>query len=395
MHVLHVINQMTAHGGAEVSLREMLLGLQQAGVACTLQPLKDGTSEAAVERLSSAGVRVLPPIGSAGASAVPRLLRVLRDERPDVLHTSLFEADLWGRLAAVVTRTPVVVSLVNTQYDASAYEAAASPRRLRVVQAVDGFMARHLTTALHAISESAATAAVSALAVSRARVVVVPRSRPLPSEATRTRLSKAAARERAGLPPEVPMILNVARQEPQKGQEQLVSAFARLSERHPDVLLVIAGRPGAATPRLEALIAKFGLQARVLRLGARTDVPDLLTSADVFAFSSRWEGLGGSLLEAMAHRVPIVAFDIPPVRETTGGHAVLLPLDDVEGFAEAMRHVLEEPTTHDDDVDRARRRVEEQYSPSQVVLRMAELYSRVAATGRTRLDSSPPSRDLG
>ena len=85
-------------------------------------------------------------------------------------------------------------------------------------------------------------------------------------------------------------------------------------------------------------------------LGARTDVPDLITAADVVVIPSRVEGLPGAVLEAMALERPVIASDIPMVREAIGDDAyALVAVDDVAGFAAAIDRALDDP-------ERARRR---------------------------------------
>ena len=388
--VLHVINQVTSHGGAEVSLNQMLARLQSLGIQNTLVGLKSGGDPAAVHALNAAGVRVLDPLGTTGPGAVAALVATIRRERPSVVHTSLFEADLWGRLASALTRTPVVVSLVNTQYNAAAYQSAPSPRRLRLVQAVDGLLARRLTSRLHAITETAADAAVQSLGVSRERITVVPRGRPLPSTVERNEVTRASARRRTRLPADARIVLNVGRMETQKGQVRLLHAFAQVRPLVSDAVLVIAGRRGNATAAIEASIEELSLSGHVLLLGARPDVSDLLQAADVFAFSSRWEGLGGSVLEAMAHQVPIVAYDIPAVREVTAAHARLVPMDDVVGLARGLIEVLRDPTMMSVLVANAFERVSRVYDPDAVATQMADLY-RGAVEGSRKGRGNPSS----
>lgn len=379
LRVLHVINQVVGHGGAEVSLNQMLVHLQALGVQNLLVGLKDERDSDVVAELESAGVRVLPPLATMGPAAVGRLARVIRRERPSLVHTSLFHSDLWGRLAAKATRTPVVTSIVNTQYDEAAYQAALSPRRLRIVQGVDGLLARRFTTALHAISETTADAAAESLGVPRSAFHVVRRGRPLPVEDARTPEARSTARARAGLPGEGRMILNIGRCEPQKGHVDLLAAFALVRTSVPDAFLVIAGRPGTASPDVDHLVRRLDLRDRVLLLGARSDVPDLLAAADVFAFASRWEGLGGAVLEAMAHRVPVVAFDIPAVREASGGMAALVPPGDTDAMADALCRALLQDDREDGETASARF-VAARHDPLAVAAEMSALYRLVAGS---------------
>ena len=216
--------------------------------------------------------------------------------------------------------------------------------RRRLMWSFDGWTARHLTSELHAITEAAKASAVRGLRVSPDRVTVVFRSR----EQTRLGLAsterRQSVRQALGLE-DAECLLNVARQEPQKGQLDLVDAFARIAQSCPRAVLLIAGNRGASTPLLDARIRALGLDRRVQLLGHRDDVGDLLVAADVFAFPSIFEGLGAALIEAMALGLPIVASDLPAVREVTGDGevALLVPPGDPEALAAALQQILGRP----------------------------------------------------
>src|SRR5205823_1865576 len=104
-------------------------------------------------------------------------------------------------------------------------------------------------------------------------------------------------------------------QERQKAQWALLEAVPRLVERQPDVVVLVAGREGNATSELALRMRDPIVRAHVRVLGHRADVPDLLAASDVFAFPSIFEGLGGSVIEAMALGLPIVASDLSALRE--------------------------------------------------------------------------------
>jgi glycosyltransferase involved in cell wall biosynthesis len=141
------------------------------------------------------------------------------------------------------------------------------------------------------------------------------------------------------------VVLAAARHEPQKGLDTLIQAVPHVLGRLPAVRFLIAGRAGTQTRRLNTLADDLGVGDAVAFLGARTDIYDLLCAADVFAFPSRWEGMPGAVLEAMALEAPIVASDVPPVREavTDGVSARLVPVDQPGALAEAIVATLVDP----------------------------------------------------
>ena len=160
--------------------------------------------------------------------------RLLADGRFDVLHTTLFEADVLGRVAAAGRPVKVISSYVNTAYDLGRdRNPAVAAWKLRAVQEVDGFTARHLMDLAHANSESVKASIVRHLRIPPERVRVVLRSRstdrvPGPDPARR-----AEVRASLGLAADAPVLVTVGRNEPQKNQESLVRAMVDVAARAP------------------------------------------------------------------------------------------------------------------------------------------------------------------
>jgi len=111
----------------------------------------------------------------------------------------------------------------------------------------------------------------------------------------------------------------------------------------PEAHLVLVGKEGTAESDVRAAVDRLGLADAVTITGYSTRVTDYLAHAHVFAFPSVMEGLGTSVIEAMACGVPVVAFDIPPVREATvgGEYGTLIPVGDVDALAAALANYVE------------------------------------------------------
>jgi glycosyltransferase involved in cell wall biosynthesis len=138
----------------------------------------------------------------------------------------------------------------------------------------------------------------------------------------------------------------------------------------------VAGRDGRHSEQLRALSEDLGLEGRVRLLGARDDVADLLVAADVFAFPSRWEGAGGAMLEAMALRCPVVATDLPTLREAAGDTAVYCPVGDPSALAHALASALSDPARTAERARRAEALFDEKYSMAAVTRGMLDFYER-------------------
>ena len=381
--VLFVINGLGT-GGAERSLAELLPHLQandiDVAVAC-LFARGEGVED--VVRSSGVEVEVLPNAHALGR--IVALRRLIRSWRPAVVHTTIFQSDVAGRVAAAGTGASLLTSLVNTPYDAVRLRDE-NVRRLglRATRWVDGWTARNLSTHFHAVSDTVKRASVEALRVPSSRITVIPRGRNPKRLGVPSLARRLATRRSLGLAPEDEVVVAIGRQEFQKGHRYLLDAVRSLRASRPRLRIIVAGRQGNASTELEGMHRALNLGATVQFIGHREDVPSLLAAADVFAFPSLYEGFGGSLIEAMALGVPIVASDVPAIREVVdeGRNALLVPRADPNALAQGMVDLLDDPARREAFGRWSRERFQQHYTLDRIVPRMVELYRWLAAARR-------------
>lgn len=374
--LLYVINRL-GKAGAERSLAAMAPHYVSAGIDLQIAFLSDERSMPAP--FEQAGASVFSLAGSGGRlGQFHRLRELVGTQHPDLIHTTLFESDLVGRCTGVTTRVPVVTSLVNVAYGPEQFANPDLRRwKLHAAQLADAVSAR-VVRRFHAITVHVADVMARRLRVRRDRIDVIPRGRDARTMGLRTAERRTRARTMLGIAPSDRLVVAAARHEYQKGLDVLLEAFAQVVRKLPAARLVIAGRQGSQTAALTAAIDRFGLGQATSILGVRDDVPDILCAADVFAFPSRWEGLGSVLLEAMALEAPIVASDLGAVREVVDseGAAVLVPPDDATTLAAAIERVLEEPGEAEARATAARQRFLEHFTVERVVDGMLAFYGR-------------------
>lgn len=381
MRVLTVIDSLDPSGGAERSLAAMAPALIAGGVELHVAYLRERPRSIAAT-LRAAGAQTHALTGSGGrAGDTARAARLVRAVRPDLVHTTLFEADQAGRVGARLARRPVVSSLVNVAYGR---EQASTPDvpawKLRAARATDALTAR-LVVRFHAITAHVADVMAERLRVPRDRIDVVYRGRDPEALGRRTAARRDAMRRRLGLGADEPVVVAIGREEWQKGHDALVDATARLQARGIAATVLIAGRAGAQSEPLRERVERARLASHVRVLGYRDDVADLLCAADVFAFPSRWEGLGSTLLEAMALETPIVASDLPAVREVLGPEqARLVPPAEPDALADALAATLAAPDDARRRADAARRRFLDEFTVDAAARGMRAFYERALGT---------------
>jgi glycosyltransferase involved in cell wall biosynthesis len=379
MKLFYVINGL-GPGGAERSLADLLPFYRRAGIDPTVICLRHREHGMEGEvRIGGSELRFLRGGGILGNAR--ELRKLIRRDRPDLVHTTIFEADIVGRLAAAGLGVPVLTSLVNTSYDpVRLKDPNIRPSRLTATRLVDGWTARHLTTHFHAITQAVKDSAVESLGIRASRVTVVERGRERHRLGHPGAQRRAAARAALGLGPGDEVLVTVGRQEFQKGQRHLLEAFAAIAQSRPRLVLLIVGREGHATAELRQVHQESGLGERVRFLGYRSDVAEMLAAADLFVFPSLYEGLGGALIEAMALGLPIVASDIPALREVVeeGNNAMLVPPGDPRALADALRRMLDDPARAATFGERSLRIFEDRFTIERSAERMIRLCHEVA-----------------
>jgi glycosyltransferase involved in cell wall biosynthesis len=381
LRVLHVIDSLGA-GGAERSLAEMLPHFDEAGVSSTVVCLKH--QQPGIEddvRTAGHDVRILE--SRRYVTRALELRRVLGTVAPDLIHTTLYAATIVGRLAALAKPPVVLTSLVNTPYEAVR---GGDPRwgnvAGRAVQLVDGFTARHLGDHFHAITPAVKAAAVRDLRLPAQRITVVERGRDTARLGEPSPARRHAARVALGFSDADEVVVSVGRQEFQKGHEHLLAAVPELLARRPGAIVLIAGKSGQSTQRLRAMAADHGDRVRLL--GHRDDVPEILAAADVFAFPSLFEGLGGSVLEALALGVPVVASDLDALDGVIdhGVTGVRVPPADPAALAVAIGSLLEDRPRAVALGEAGRRRFLDRFTLEHSVEGMLRLYRDLAGSQR-------------
>jgi glycosyltransferase involved in cell wall biosynthesis len=310
-------------GGAQAyvaSLLPALAGRFEVAVAAHGPgPLRTAAAEAGVRFVGLEHVRrsINPWRDVAG---FVELVRLLRRERPDILHASSSKAGVLGRLAAWVAGVPIRIFTVHG-WAFSAYSGLAGSAYRWADR-----LARPLTTVTICVSENERAAGIRARTCSAERTVVIRNAAPLDG-ASRARHDGAR-----------PLLVAVGRLKAPKDFVTLVRALRLL---RPGFEALIVG-DGPDRPTLESEIRRLHLEDRVRLTGERHDVPDLLAAADVFVLSSESEGLPVSVLEAMATGLPVVASRVGGLPEliVDGETGLLVEPRDPDALAAALERLV-------------------------------------------------------
>jgi glycosyltransferase involved in cell wall biosynthesis len=191
----------------------------------------------------------------------------------------------------------------------------------------------------------------------------------------------SALKEELGIGHTCPVIGYVGRIMPEKDLETWLRAAALVAQRFPEAQFVLVGegRDGVTLGQLQRLALELGIAERVYFPGYRAQLLPVYGSFDLFVLSSRREGLPNSILEAMAVGLPVVTTDVAGTSELVldGQTGFVVPQGDVEGLARAMGTLVVDRQIRQRIGQAGRQRVERQFSFTQRLQRVEELYARI------------------
>jgi glycosyltransferase involved in cell wall biosynthesis len=362
--VIHVA-KVAGISGSENHLLLLLPALREQGFDVELVMLHEGEPGAAefARRHEAGGVPVTRiPLGSAASPlAFRRVLGVVRDRRPDVLHTHLVHADFHGLVAGKLARVPV---LASTKHGFNPFR---DRRAFGLADRVVGSLAD-----LHiAISKGLARYLADREGFDEDAFEVVhygiePGPEPPPV-------------------PEAPRLAIVGRLIPIKGHDALLRALATVRGDVPGITLEIAGE-GSLDADLRATVTRLGLDDVVSFLGHVPRVAEVFERAQIVVVPSLGEGFGMVALEAMERGRPVIASAVGGLPEIVddGRTGLLVPPSDADALAAAIRALA-------GDVVRAaafgaagRERALTAFSQERCTERTAELYRRALGAVRPR-----------
>lgn len=326
--ILHVISSLGVLGGG--AQRQLLLYFQRRTPEWNHVVAYRNPRGILKEDIERTGVTTVWLGSGHFLSQLVRLVRLAKSKRAAVIHTHLFGANYLGRLAGLITGIPVVTSLVSTMEveDRIASHAYRQPWKYRFGLAVEAVTARW-TSIFIAISETVKASAVRVLRLPPTRFRVVYRAVQSHPGMERATVSRG------------PTLISVGRLIPSKGHDLLIRMLPGVLAHWPGARLQIVG-DGPEHATLARLAKQIGIADRVQFLGLRSDVPQLLSQADLFVYASWFEGFALVVAEATAAGIPIVTVDLPVTRETAPPRSVVFVQRDPHAFALAVLRVLED-----------------------------------------------------
>lgn len=365
-HVVHL-----SAGMAEHFPTLLVAGPVDAGEA----DMSDLAREKGVE------LRWLPELGRSvrplqDLVALVKLYRLFRRTRPLVVHTHTAKAGTLGRVAAFLARVPVRVHT----FHGHVFHGYFGPIATRLTILTEQILAR-ITTRIVAISDLQARDLADEFQIcARERIQVVPLGLDL-SPYRPAAIAPLRGQFRAELGTgQIPIVSIVGRVVPIKNHELFVRMAADLVARGVEARFVVVGG-GSEEPRVRALVEDLGLSEHFHFLGWRRDLARIYADSDLVVLTSSNEGTPVCLIEALAAGCAVVATEVGGVADVlaNGRFGVLCPDGDIQGLANAVARLLDDPAERRNLGSRGAELIPERFGVGRLVKEMETLYERLLA----------------
>lgn len=352
-------------GGAERCLVDLATRLDRQRfepVVYCLGPRPASEVESCVPALESAGIEVCCLNGRSNWQAVGligHMTQRLAKQRPALLQSFLFHANLAGRIAARRAGVRRVVSGIRVAERHSHWHLWAD-------RLTTGWVDRYVC-----VSQAVAQFTAEQGKIPSEKLVVIPNG----IDVDKYPASVRAQRDSLGIAPGRRLVTYIGRLEQQKGVSWLLETAPSWLSQIPDCDVLLLGK-GPERPGLEALCADLRISERVHFLGWRPDVAEILAASELLVLPSLWEGMPNVVLQAMASRLPVVATDVEGVRELLGPDAPgqTVAFGDSTALGQKLVRLLSQPDEARQLGERNRVRAETEFTLRRMVSAYEQLW---------------------
>lgn len=371
MKVLHIITDLLL-GGAESVLVEVASRGQRDGHTNVVVSLTN--DQPLGERLRSAGIRVMVlnmRPNRPDPRAVFHLVKIIRAEKPDLIQTWMYHADLLGSVASLFAgRLPIVWGIHHTAAD----RATLNPRTYQILK-LNAWLSRLIPTRIICCAESAKTSHID-VGYRVDRMTVIPNG----VDVNRFRLNPVARlelRAELGLTENDFLIGLCARFHPTKDHATFIKAAGKIPDAH---FLLCGSDVTESNGELMSMIDSAGIRSRCHLLGPRSDMPRVYSALDLLVSSSRSEAFPLTITEAMACGLPCVVTDVGDSARIVGDTGRVVPSGDPSALTEAIASLRSLPAeSFRQSGVLARERIEKLYNLEQSTQRYWNTYAEILA----------------
>lgn len=373
MKVLHVFSG-AIRGGIKTHILIMARGLIEHGVETILAPLGDGRFVEQAEELGLE-VRKIRKRFRGDPIAIYRLIKIIKEERVQIVHTHGINGNFYGRIAAGISGNPRLVTTVHAFYKETMRETYRWGWIRNLIYRHDIFASKFCDSIIAVngfIMDCLMTDGVD-----KEKIVLIPNGIE-PGHYEEVKVNSSGLKNGLCLAGDEKLVVTAGRLSRVKNVELLLIAGKRVVERVPRVKFIIVG-DGPRRHHLEEMTSKLGMDSHVMFVGWREDVKKFFSIMDVFVITSLIEGASFAILEAMALAKPVIASNVGgnPELVVNGETGYLVQHNDVNALANRIINVLTDKQTALEMGQAGRKRVVMNFQAKQMVKKTKNVYLKL------------------
>ena len=294
-----------------------------------------------------------------------KLIKYLKEIKPTIVHTRNW-AGMDGIIAAKMARVPIII---HGEHGFEITDLISQNKKRKFIRKL---VLSTIVDKIVTVSKNLKKRLINEIKIKPEKIIHIPNG----VDTNKFNIyRKEFTRKKFGFKKEDFIIGIVARLDPIKNHKTLISAFKEIVKNYPQTKLIIVG-DGPLREELEEKSYQLGINNKVIFMGERNDVPEILKTFDIFVLPSLNEGMSNTILEAMATGIPVIASNVGgnPELVIDGETGFLFPTNDVESLVQKIKTYILYPELKQKHGYNARKRVEEEFSLDQMVRRYEELY---------------------
>jgi len=307
--------------------------------------------------------------------AMKSLISIIKKEKIDIVHTHLFGASIYGRIAGKLANARGILTTIhNPDYELQfVFRNRLFFERRRLL---DRFTGNFLNNTFIAVSKAVKETVEKSLGFKNIVVIYnsidVEELKPLNEE------ERIYVKSNLGIKKNSAVIVIVGRLEEQKGHIFLLEALSQVELKNKDLTLFVLGQ-GPLEGSLKKIVKYFNIQDKVIFLGNRKDIRQIVGCADMFVLPSIFEGFGIVLLEGMALKIPCIASDVGGVSEiiTNNENGLLVKPASSKALAEAILALMDNPVKRREFAENGYKKVVEDFNIKNNIKLLENVYTSV------------------
>jgi len=294
-----------------------------------------------------------------------KLIKYLKEIKPTIVHTRNW-AGMDGIIAAKIAGVPIIV---HGEHGFEITDLTGQNKKRKFIRKL---VLSTMIDKIVTVSKNLKNRLINEIKIKPEKIIHIPNG----VDTNKFNIyKKEFTRKKFGFKKKDFIIGIVARLDPIKNHKTLISVFKEIVAIHPNTNLVIVG-DGSLRNKLENQTYQLGIKNKVIFMGERDDVPEILKTFDIFVLPSLNEGMSNTILEAMATGIPVIASNVGgnPELVIDGRTGFLFPTNDVESLVQKIKTYILHLELKQKHGYNARKRAEEKFSLDQMVRRYEELY---------------------